>query len=57
LFARYNITSKWRVSASVLNLTGKLPPYDPGLGTTLLYDFTQYDVRGRIFRIGTSYTF
>jgi iron complex outermembrane receptor protein len=57
LFARYNVTPKLTVSGSILNVTDKLPPYDPGFSGTYLYDFSQYDVRGRQFRIGVQYKF
>jgi iron complex outermembrane recepter protein len=57
LFGRYRFNNKLTLSASVLNLTGELPPYDPGFSGTSLYDFSQYDVRGRIFRVGVAYKF
>lgn len=56
-FGRYNITANLSVSASVLNIFDRTPPYDPGIDPTNIYDFTQYDVRGRIFRVGASYKF
>ena len=42
---------------SVVNVTDEVPPYDPGFSGTYLYDFTQYDVRGRQFRVGLNYKF
>ena len=42
---------------SIINFTDELPPYDPGFSATSLYDFSQYDVRGRQFRIGVNYKF
>jgi iron complex outermembrane recepter protein len=57
IFGRYNITANLSVSASVLNIFDETPPYDPGFDSTNNYDFTQYDVRGRIFRIGANYKF
>ncbi len=57
LFARYDITPKFTISASVVNLTDEAPPYDPGFSATFLYDFSQHDIRGRQFRIGASYKF
>jgi iron complex outermembrane receptor protein len=57
LFGRYNITPMLQVSASIVNVTDELPPYDPGFSATFLYDFTQYDVRGRQYRIGVNYQF
>ena len=55
LFGRYSITKNLSVSASVVNLTNKQPPYDPGYSSTLLFDFSQYDVRDRQFRVGVKY--
>ena len=55
-FARYNITANVSVSASVLNIFDRTPPYDPSFPTEF-YDFTQYDLRGTIYRIGASYKF
>ncbi len=57
LFGRYDITPNLRVSASVLNVFDETPPYDPGFTTTYFYDFTQYDVRGRQYRLGLTYKF
>jgi iron complex outermembrane recepter protein len=57
LYGRYNITSNLSVSASVLNIFNQTPPYDPGIDATNFYDFTQYDVRGTIYRVGVSYKF
>ena len=51
------ITANLSVSASVLNIFDRTPPYDPGFDSTNIYDFTQYDVRGRIWRVGASYKF
>ncbi len=56
-YGRYNITSNLSVSASVLNIFNRTPPYDPGIDSTNFYDFTQYDVRGTIYRVGVSYKF
>ena len=57
LYGRYNITSNLSVQASVLNIFDRTPPYDPGIDATNFYDFTQYDVRGTIYRVGMSYKF
>ncbi len=57
LYGRYNITANFGVSASVLNMFNRVPPLDNGFDSTNNYDFTQYDVRGRIFRIGANYKF
>ena len=56
LFSSYQITRNWSVSGSVLNVFDKLPPYDPGFSTTSLYDFSQFDPRGRQFRLNVSYS-
>jgi iron complex outermembrane receptor protein len=56
LYARYTINKNLSVAASVVNAFDKLPPYDPGFSSTYNYDFSQYDVRGRQFRIGLTYT-
>jgi iron complex outermembrane receptor protein len=57
LFGSYEFNNKLKVSASVINVANKQPPYDPGASGTFLYDFTQYDVRGRAFRANLSYKF
>ncbi len=57
LFLRYRMANSLTVSASVINLTNKMPPYDPGASSTFLYDFTQYDMRGRRVRLGLTYKF
>ena len=55
IFAKYNITKNLAVTGSIINFTDKLPPYDPGFSSVNLYDFSQYDVRGRQFRVGVQY--
>jgi iron complex outermembrane receptor protein len=57
LFVRYRTANKWSVSLSVINALNKLPPYNPGPSATFLYDFTQFDVRGRQLRLGGTYKF
>ena len=57
LFGGYEFNSKLKVNASVINLMNKQPPYDPGASSTFLYDFTQYDVRGRAYRMNVTYKF
>jgi iron complex outermembrane recepter protein len=57
LFARYNINPNLYVFGSIVNVTDETPPYDPGFSSTFIYDFTQYDVRGRQFRLGVNYKF
>jgi iron complex outermembrane receptor protein len=53
LFARYELSPMLRVFASIINVTDETPPY---IGTPG-YDFTQYDIRGRQYRIGFNYKF
>lgn len=55
LYGSYEINNKLKLSASVINVANKLPPYDPGTSTTYLYDFTQYDVRGRRYYLNLTY--
>jgi len=57
LFLRYAITSGLEVRGSIINITDEKPPYDPGFSSTLLYDFSQYDIVGRTYRIGLKYKF
>jgi iron complex outermembrane recepter protein len=57
LFVRYRTANKWSISASVINAFGKLPPYDPGVSTTFMYDYTQFDVRGRRLQLAGTYKF
>ena len=57
LFGRYNVNPNLYVFASIVNLTDEVPPYDPGFSSTFNYDFTQYDVRGRQYRLGVNYKF
>ena len=56
-FAGYEFNNKLKINVSVLNLMNKQPPYDPGASATFLYDFTQYDVRGRAYRMNLTYKF
>jgi iron complex outermembrane receptor protein len=56
LYSSYQLTRNWRVSANVLNVFDRLPPYDPGFSSTSLYDFSQFDPRGRQYRVNLSYT-
>ena len=57
LFGSYEFNNKLKVSGSVINVANTKPPYDPGVSGTFLYDFTQYDVRGRAFRANLTYKF
>ena len=55
LFGSYDFNNKLKISGSIVNLLNKQPPFDPGVSSTFLYDFTQYDIRGRIFRLNLTY--
>ena len=57
LYGAYEFNNKLKISASILNLANSRPPYDPGASATFLYDFTQYDVRGRAYRANLTYKF
>lgn len=57
LFGGYEFNNKLKINASVLNVMNRKPPYDPGASSTFLYDFTQYDVRGRAYRMNLTYKF
>ncbi len=57
LTGSYEFDNKLKISAAVLNIANKQPPYDPGASATFLYDFTQHDVRGRAFRANLTYKF
>ncbi len=54
---KFDITPKFSVTGAVVNIGDETPPYDPGFSATNLFDFSQYDVRGRQFRIGANYKF
>ncbi len=55
LFGRYVVNKNITVSASVINVLDKTPPYDPGFSSTSLYDFSLHDVRGRQIRFALNY--
>ena len=57
LFGSYEFNNKLKLSASVINLMNRQPPFDPGASATFLYDFTQHDVRGRAYRASLTYKF
>jgi iron complex outermembrane receptor protein len=57
LYGGYEFNNKLKINASVLNVMNRQPPYDPGASATYLYDFTQYDVRGRAYRMNLTYKF
>jgi len=54
-YGRYQINKNFSTSASVVNLFNRTPPYDPGFTTTYFYDFSQFDVRGRLYRLSLTY--
>lgn len=55
LFGRYSITKNLTISASIINVFDKAPPYDPGFSSTYFYDFSLYDPRGRRFALSLNY--
>ena len=55
LFGSYQITKSFSVSASVVNLFDKKPAYDPGFSSTYFYDFSLFDIRGRLYRLNVNY--
>jgi iron complex outermembrane receptor protein len=55
VFGKYQITKNLAVTGAILNAGDHTPPYDPGFSGTFLYDFSQYDVRGRQFRVGLNW--
>jgi iron complex outermembrane receptor protein len=55
LFVGYEVNKNLSMSASVMNLFDRTPPYDPGFSATYLYDFSLYDVRGRQLRVNFKY--
>ncbi|MCE9659976.1 MAG: TonB-dependent receptor [Burkholderiales bacterium] len=55
LYGSYQITKNFKIAGSVANLLDKKPPYDPGIDSTNNYDFSQYDVRGRLVRVSLTY--
>ena len=55
LYGAYQITKNFRIGASVANLFDAKPPYDPGFDATNNYDFSQFDVRGRLIRLNLTY--
>ncbi len=55
LYGSYQITKNFKIAGSIANLLDKKPPYDPGFDSTNNYDFSQFDVRGRLFRVSLTY--
>jgi iron complex outermembrane receptor protein len=58
LYLRYNVSPRFSMSGSIVNLTDELPPFDPSFNTTYFHDRgTAFDVRGRTYRLGAQYRF
>ncbi len=57
VYGGYEFNNKLKINATVINVMNSQPPYDPGASSTYLYDFTQYDVRGRAYRLNLTYKF
>jgi outer membrane receptor protein involved in Fe transport len=58
LYGRYNVTPKFSVNGSIVNLTDEMPPFDPSFSQRYFHDRgTGFDVRGRIYRLGVQYKF
>ena len=55
LSGRYKLNKNITLSASMINVLDKMPPYDPGFSGTSLYDFSLHDTRGRQVRVAFSY--
>jgi iron complex outermembrane receptor protein len=52
VYASWDITKNLKISGSILNITNKLPYYDPGFDSTNNYDVSLFDVRGTQYRLG-----
>ncbi|MBL8523311.1 MAG: TonB-dependent receptor, partial [Betaproteobacteria bacterium] len=60
LFLAYNGFKNLKLFASIQNLLDAKPPFDPqngGTATTVQYDISQNDLRGRYYTIGMKYSF
>ena len=55
IFGRYQFNRNFSINASVVNLLNHKPSYDPGFSSTFLYDFSEFDARGRLFRVNLTY--
>ncbi|GAP36473.1 TonB-dependent receptor [Piscinibacter sakaiensis] len=55
LYGKYDFTKNLSISASIINVFDKTPPYDPGFSSTSLYDFSLHDPRGRRYSITLNY--
>lgn len=54
----WNIDDKWKLYAKIENLLDEAPPIDASFaGIRAPYDFGQYDLRGRYFRVGFDVSF
>ena len=54
LYGRIKFTKNFEVSATILNVFDRLPPYDPANGTNFFLA-SIYDVRGRQYRLGLTW--
>jgi iron complex outermembrane receptor protein len=60
LYVAYDGLRNWRFFGSVQNLADTKPPFDPqngGTASTVQYDISQNDLRGRYVTVGARYTF
>ena len=58
LYGRYNVTPKFSINGSIVNILDEEPVWDPSFSTTYFYDRQAgYDIRGRTYRIGANYKF
>jgi iron complex outermembrane recepter protein len=55
LFLSYEGIKNLKISGSILNALNRRPPFDPAYGSGV--DFTLYDLRGRTYTLGATYTF
>ncbi|GAB3268256.1 TonB-dependent receptor [Chitinimonas naiadis] len=56
VYANYDVTKQLGLSFSVLNAFNRTPPYDASDASNG-FDFTQYDLRGRYYRLTANYKF
>jgi len=59
LFAKINVDKHWELTASVLNITNELPPFDPYTygGQNYNPSFHQAGAVGRFYNVGAKYAF
>jgi len=55
-YANYDVNKHLGVAFSVLNAFNRIPPYDASDASNG-FDFTQYDLRGRYYRLTANYKF